>query len=153
MSQRRDDDLPEELLTPLLGAITPQQPPATLRAKVLDRVAAARTSTARTSRINDGPWKTVLPGVDVKTLHHDSATRMVSFLLRAQPGASLPSHPHHAHEECLVLEGEFSMGDLTLRTGDYHMATTDVVHPQASTRTGVIVYLRASVDDYPFACP
>ena len=78
---------------------------------------------------------------------------MVSFLLRAQPGANLPAHGHRAYEECLILEGEFALGGLMLRAGDFVIGHPGEEHPVASTRSGVLVYLRGAADDYPYACP
>jgi anti-sigma factor ChrR (cupin superfamily) len=146
------DVLGSDVLAELLAGVAPETPPAGLRAKVLERVAAAMPATV-TLRAADNDWKPVAPGLEVRTLFYDPQAHMVSFLLRAQPGASLPSHGHRVHEECLVLEGEFSIGDLVLRAGDFHAAAPGVEHSVASTRSGVLVYLRGSGDDYPFACP
>jgi anti-sigma factor ChrR (cupin superfamily) len=136
----------------LLEATTPVAPPAPLRARVLGCVHAAAT-TGVMSRAAAGAWKSVLPGVEVKTLFHDESQRCVSFLLRAQPGASLPAHRHRAYEECLVLQGEFTMGERTLRAGDFELGRPGEDHPVATTQTGVLVYLRGAAEDYPFACP
>ena len=155
MNQRDDDTDPtldDAVLAELLNGIAPEAPPRALRARVLDRAHKAALP-PYTLRAAEGPWKAVQPGIEVKPLAYDAATRMVSFLLRAQPGASLPAHGHHAFEECLVLEGEFVMGDLTLRAGDFHAATVGIEHPAATTPTGVLVYLRGAAEDYPFACP
>jgi anti-sigma factor ChrR (cupin superfamily) len=115
---------------------------------VLERV---RAVTSAIRRAAEGTWQPVMPGIEVKTLFHDAAACTVSFLLRAQPNASLPAHRHTASEECVVLEGEFTLGDATLRAGDYLFAASGTDHPAATTRTGVLVYLRGSVADYPFA--
>jgi len=156
MSQRRDktdDTLDPAVLAALLDAVAPESPPTSLRTTVLERARALATMQAHTVRGTAGEWKTVVPGIEVKTLLYDAAGGAVSFLLRAQPGASLPAHGHRAYEECLVLEGEFTMGDLTLRAGDFQAGQPGEPHPVATTRTGVLVYLRGSADDYPFARP
>jgi anti-sigma factor ChrR (cupin superfamily) len=140
------------VLERLLEAVTPETPPPDLRAKVLERARVAMTMTAHTLRAAEDAWKPVVPGIEFKTLLYDAHARTVSFLLRAQPGASLPAHGHRAYEECLVLEGEFTMGDLTLRAGDFQAGHPGEAHPVATTRTGVLVYLRGAADDYPFAC-
>lgn len=148
-----DETIDSTVLNRLLEAVAPETPPANLRDRVLGRVRASETMTAHTLHTATGTWKPVIPGIEVKTLLHDTQARMVSFLLRAQPGASLPAHGHRAYEECLVLEGEFSMGDLTLRAGDFVAGHPGEEHPIGTTRTGVLVYLRGAVEDYPFACP
>jgi len=148
-----DDVLDAALDRGLLEAAAPVTPPADLRARVLGRVHATAATTGVMSRASAGMWKPVSPGIEVKTLFYDEAQRMVSFLLRAQPGAQLPAHHHHAYEECLVLQGEFTLGDVTLRAGDFELGRPGEAHPAATTHTGVLVYLRGAGEDYPFACP
>src|SRR5688572_6986838 len=135
MTPPKDEDrLSIELEAALALSLTPVTPPEGLRARVLSKVAA-------------DTWKQVGPDMQVRTLYYDEAARMVSFLLRAQPGASMPAHVHHAMEECLVLEGEFALGDRTLRAGDFELGRVGQEHPAASTRTGVLVYLRGAAED------
>jgi anti-sigma factor ChrR (cupin superfamily) len=148
-----DKTLDAELLALLVEAIEPAAPPADLRARVLEQVRTASALLTATSRVKDGPWKTIAPGIDVKTLRYDSGSDLVSFLLRVQPGGTMPAHSHRAIEECLVLEGDFTMGGVTLRAGDFQLGHPGEEHPEASTRSGVLVYLRGSADDYPFARP
>ncbi|MHB8745348.1 MAG: cupin domain-containing protein [Gammaproteobacteria bacterium] len=153
MSEYHDDaeesTLDPEMLTALLQAITPVAPPPALRAKVLERIHAAHRSEDFLTLTTQVGWCELLPGVEVKRLFVDEQTGTKSFLLRAQGGIHLPAHGHRGREECLVLEGEFTMGDLTLRAGDYHVAPEGSEHPMASTHTGVTVYLRAALADYP----
>lgn len=155
MSQRRndtpDDTLDPAVLAALLDALATETPPPELRTGLLARARALTAVQAHTVRAAEGGWRTVLPGIEVKTLLYDTGGGMVSFLLRAQPGAKLPAHGHRAYEECLVLEGEFTMGDHVLRAGDFQAGHPGEQHPVATTRTGALVYLRGSADDYPFA--
>ncbi len=148
-----DEAMDPAVLDRLLEAVAPETPPPGLREKVLARVHTAATMAVHTLRASEGAWKPVIPGIEVKTLLYDAQAHTVSFLLRAQPGASLPAHGHRAYEECVVLEGEFTMGGLTLRAGDFQAGYPGEEHPVATTRTGVLVYLRGAADDYPFACP
>jgi anti-sigma factor ChrR (cupin superfamily) len=141
MTPSKDNDrLAVELETALALALVPVTPPERLRARVLARVQTVA-------------WKQVGPDMQVRTLYYDEAARMVSFLLRVQPGASMPAHVHHAIEECLVLEGEFDLGERTLRVGDFEFGQVGQEHPIATTRLGVLVYIRGAVEDYPFAIP
>lgn len=153
MSHRKripdDAAIPAPLDTALLEEVAPVAPPAGLRARVLARTAVADF---RTLRETEG-WRAMAPGVEFKLLGWDERTDRKSFLLRAKPGIALPAHAHAADEECLVLEGEFSMGDLTLRAGDYHFAPRGSRHPDAVTRTGVLVQLRSCLRDYPTVIP
>jgi len=71
MSQRPTDDvLDPTLQAALLEAAAPVTPPARLRARVL-------------ARIGGGEWKRIDEFMEIKTLHHDEAAHMVSFLVRA----------------------------------------------------------------------
>ncbi|KAF0192637.1 MAG: anti-ECFsigma factor ChrR [Gammaproteobacteria bacterium] len=137
-----------EVLDALLTATTPVEPPRALRAIVLERIGRQADSKFITLPGAQG-WKELIPGIEVKRLCVDEQAGTKSFLLRARAGMSLPGHDHHGFEECMVIDGEFSMGDITLRAGDYHAAVTGTMHPAASTRTGVTVYLRAAISDYP----
>lgn len=141
----RDSDLVGELF----DAIVPQQPPEGLREKVLARVRATNIASGLTTIRSDDAWKPLAPGIDYKMLHYDTGIGSKSFLLRAAAGSRMPPHAHRCYEECLVLEGEFRFGDLALRAGDFHGAAPDAEHGEAYTATGVVVYLRASLQDYP----
>lgn len=153
MTRDEQDSLDPDVLAALLEAGSPMPPPPGLRGKVLDRARRAGRMDATVVRAGEGAWRTVDEGIEVKTLLYDRAADSVTFLLRAAPGASLPGHAHHAVEECLVLEGEFIIGDVTLRAGDFQYGNQGEAHPRAYTETGVLVYLRGSALDYPFACP
>lgn len=152
MSEHRNESDEQEIdidvLEALLVAAAPVEPPNGLRAKVLERVSGQSDSNFITISGAKG-WKELIPGIEVKRLCVDELAGTKSFLLRAKAGMSLPEHQHRGFEECMVIEGEFAMGDITLRAGDYHAALSGTSHPASSTRTGVTVYLRASIHDYP----
>ena len=65
----------------------------------------------------------------------------------------MPEHNHRAFEECLVLEGDFMLGDIKLSAGDFHCAAKSALHGETYTERGVTVYLRANIDDYPGVQP
>lgn len=147
--EQPDESVKRELDETLLEFASPISPPPHLRAKVMERI-RQHTSGDKfiTVRKHQG-WRLLIPGVEVKVLLVDESAGTKSFLLRAQPGVALPSHGHHGDEECQVLEGSFSFGDVTLHAGDYHLARKGASHPISTTQTGVLVYLRASIHDYP----
>ena len=62
-------------------------------------------------------WRELIPGIEFKRLCVDEQAGTKSFLLRVRAGMSLPEHTHQGYEECLVLEGEFSMGVFLLFVG------------------------------------
>lgn len=138
-----------QLLGDLLEAVPPQTPPPGLRAKILARALGSRVLADFITVRNDASWRELFPGLEFKMLMFDAPSSTKSFLLRAAPGIRLPAHGHSTLEECLVLQGEFSMGDLHLRAGDFHCAAAGVVHDEAYTANGVMVYIRSGTDDYP----
>lgn len=152
-STSTNDVIAPELTAAMLEAVAPVTPPAGLRARVLER-ARARPAIPdfKTLRTMEG-WRVMAPGVEYKLLAYDETAHSKSFLLRAQPGVALPAHAHDGDEECLVLEGEFSIGDLNLRAGDFHFAPRGSQHPAAHTQRGVLVYLRSCLRDYPAVAP
>lgn len=155
MSKREISDtaLPNAIADAMLEAIAPVTPPATLRARVLARVAQDRlVADFHTLRTAEG-WRVLAPGLDYKLLAYNEHTDNKSFLLRAAPGSEFPAHAHEGDEECIVLEGEFTMGELTLHAGDFHFAPRGSHHPNAHTRSGALVYLSASARDYPLVVP
>lgn len=95
-----------------------------------------------TKRAGTGDWEEMSPGVTFTVLFEDLAARRRSILVRALPGSIYESHLHdHGHEECLVLEGDLIMGDLTLLPGDFHLAPQGSAHPAATTVSGCLLYL------------
>ena len=148
-----DTTLPAAITDVMLEALAPVTPPAALRARVLARVAKTHTvPDFITLRDSDG-WRVLAPGLEYKLLAYSELTDNKSFLLRAAPGSEFPEHAHEGDEECIVLEGEFTMGDLTLHAGDFHFAARGSHHPNAYTRNGALVYLSASARDYPQVVP
>lgn len=144
-----DEVLDDTTLGELLEAIPPQTPPPGLRAKVLARALGPQSLADFITVRNEGAWHALIPGIDYKMLIYDAQAGSKSFLLRAAAGVSMPAHTHSATEECLVLQGEFSMGEINLRTGDFHCAAAGVTHEAAYTPNGVLVYIRAGINDYP----
>jgi len=98
-----------------------------------------------TVRLEDGGWTPSAPGIEKKFLYRDLATGTESYLFRMQPGASIEMHHHPRAEECLVLEGDLAIGDLRLKTGDYHVATKGTMHPALRSEGGAIVFVRGAV--------
>jgi anti-sigma factor ChrR (cupin superfamily) len=141
--------LPDEALAYLLAAIAPQVPPVEVAARIKRRVVAriGATETERAApafidvRRGDG-WRSLLPGVERKILFDDGVT--LSWLLRMQPGASLPHHVHaEGAEECLVLEGEVWANDVHYGPGDYTIALQGSTHHSVRTERGALVFLRS----------
>jgi anti-sigma factor ChrR (cupin superfamily) len=143
----KSSPIDEETMDTLLENVTPVQPPEHLRAKVMSKLNQVEPSTF-TITVEEG-WITLESGIDFKMLFVDEATQTKSFLLRVAAGMSMPAHAHHDVEECLVLEGDFFLGDIHLTAGDYHCAFKGSVHGDSRTDNGVLVYLKSSIKEYP----
>lgn len=130
----------------LEGEPAPVEPPAGL----WDGIEAAldapgREPYAATIRRRDGHWERIAEGVEKKVLFVDRDQGSESYLLRLLPGARLPAHPHRMAEECMMLEGEFSIGELRLTAGDYHAISAGTVHPEIFSETGGLAYIRGEL--------
>jgi mannose-6-phosphate isomerase-like protein (cupin superfamily) len=93
-----------------------------------------------TVRRDDGVWQPLAPDIAMKVLDSDDSMR--AFLLRLAPGACLPGHPHAEDEMSFVLEGECTLGDVTVGPGDFHLARAGSVHGDVTTRTGCLLLIR-----------
>lgn len=149
MSHERDDTFPPEVMSDLLKGVAPVPPPPSLRARVLQSIAQTPQAAATVMVRDREGWRELAPGIRYKMLFTDPAANSKSFLLQADAGVTMPPHGHSGFEECLVLEGSFSMGDITLHAGDFHAVGKGAVHDTASTTTGVLVYIRSAMTDYP----
>jgi hypothetical protein len=120
-----------------------QAPPAGLFDVIVAAIDAgeAALSGTVTRRAGTGVWTEMGPGVSFTVLFEDPVAKRRSILVRALPGSNYASHFHdEGHEECLVLEGDLIMGDLTLLPGDYHIAAKGSTHPAATTMSGCLLY-------------
>ena len=144
----RREVLDPKVLHELLLAAAPLAPAPEQAAAMKRRVlAAVRTQPAGgdryvTVRSDAGVWMDFLPRVQVKVLHSDG--RYNSILLRMEPGSSLPAHFHEDDEECVVLEGEVSLGDIRVRSGDYHLAPGGSRHGELRSESGALLFLRTT---------
>lgn len=142
--------LPPALTEALLLSVAPLLPQTdranALRARVLAQTSQSDVAQLQTIRADEGSWRSVAPLVDMKVLYDDGHSH--SFLLRLQPGARLPAHGHAADEECFVLEGEGSIGDIFLRAGDFHLAPKGLRHGETFTATGALLFIRTAAPAY-----
>lgn len=100
-----------------------------------------------TIRAEEGEWTEVAPKARIKVLSTDPRTGALSYLLRLEPGFEYQPHGHAIDEECLVLEGEFRIGECRLKAGDYHLAPEGTRHERASTATGALLFIRGPVGE------
>jgi quercetin dioxygenase-like cupin family protein len=120
-------------------------PPADLWSRVeraLDQQPSA--SPFHTVRLDDGEWKPIRPGLERKLLYREPGTGTESYLFRMKPGALIEGHHHARAEECLVLEGDLTIGDLRLNAGDYHVAERGTIHPVLRSDGGAVMFVRGT---------
>ena len=121
------------------------EPPPHIRERVLAQTRQPRQYTVESGRA----WAdSGVPGIDAKVLAVDQARGLVTMLLRGKVGAVYPSHSHTAPEECYVVRGSISIGDLVLRAGDFHHADPDSNHDEIVVLESAEVLLVAGIADY-----
>ena len=145
------------------GAADPASPPASLKARVMDRVRAggdavaiqawkrwAPSDTGEGMVIvrGAGSWeKTGVLGVEVRRLFVDAAADRLTMLVRMAPGTSYPAHSHGGVEECYVLEGDLYGPDFEMRAGDYQRLEGGSVHGIQGTKDGCLLFIASSMND------
>lgn len=131
----------ERQLAPLCDALPPVDPPAELFAAIEARISRPGLPDTMTIRSGEGSWQPLAPGVEAKLLWQNAAIGRQSMLVRVAPGCTYDSHHHSGDEECMVLEGDLSFGDLLLKAGDYHLAHEGGTHPVAISKAGCLLYI------------
>ena len=131
----------EQRLGALEGGTAPHEPTPELWEKIEGALDQAPGDNV-TVRGGEGRWEVIAEGVEKKSLFFDPDAGTESFLLRLAPGTRLPVHHHVMVEECLVIDGDFTIGDERLVAGDYHVAKAGSEHPEAWTVGGNVLYIR-----------
>lgn len=110
-----------------------------LMTRVHDHERGAATSTVRPEH---GEWEKFSPRIKIKVLRRESDGSSMSYLLKLEPGAFLVPHKHHIDEECVVLEGEVTIGEELVGPGTYHLAPRGLVHQPIRSEHGAILFVR-----------
>ena len=90
---------------------------------------------------NQGEWKTVAAGVEVKLLHKTADAK--SFLIKMAANTIIEAHEHTQDEESFVLEGEVWLEGVLCHSGDYHYAQAGSQHQQIRTTQGCTLLIRS----------
>jgi putative transcriptional regulator len=99
-------------------------------------------------RAGQGAWQSVgVEGVSVKRLYVDPTGDNVTMLVRMEPGSIYPAHRHGGPEQCFVLEGDLSVGDVVLHAGDYQCASLHSSHDVTRTERGCLLLIVSSQHD------
>jgi quercetin dioxygenase-like cupin family protein len=137
--------LDDDVLALLNAAQAPEPVDAQLsqrvKRRVLDHIAQAEAAQVAVPP-EAGTWRPFVAGVKIKVLHDSGG--IMSYLLRMEPGSTLPNHRHPHDEECVVVEGSVQMGDVTMGPGGYLMERKDTLHPPLCTVDGATIYLRGA---------
>lgn len=152
----RLDDITVQALTDAIGDPPLPAPAASgsaaLKRRVMQLVAAQphRPPDPAGGHLTAPPdgtgWQPFLAGVDIKVLH--ATDEVMAYLLRLQPGASIPAHRHPMDEECVVLEGQVQIGrHLLLDTGGFHLARAGSLHDTIESAQGATIYLRGAAPE------
>lgn len=116
-----------------------------VKRRLLTRIAADQQPNHLTVQAADGRWKSFGDGLTIKVLHRGDA--VLSYLVRLAPGAALPAHHHPIDEECIVLEGSLTIGELEVGAGGFHLARRGMLHDRIVSRDGALIFLRGAVPD------
>jgi quercetin dioxygenase-like cupin family protein len=135
------------------AGVVPVQPPAGLRAKILDR--AARTPQARPSGaapataggfrfvLNDDPgWVSGrVPGLKIKPLSVSRDMGYQVLLAELAPGASFPEHDHTNSEELFIVSGHLQTEGRLMGPGDFLHAEPGTHHHELVSPDGCVALL------------
>jgi anti-sigma factor ChrR (cupin superfamily) len=148
-SAEQDAILDADLTESMTDAIAPVELSAEqrdrMRTRILNRASAGPPVQMTTLRNGEGAWEDLAPGIRLRTLHLDISSNTRSFLLRMEPGSQVPVHSHTQEEQCLVIEGEVKIGEHTIRSGDWHVASPGTTHEDFRTQTGCLLFIRAEI--------
>ncbi len=134
----------ERLATAAAAKEGPQPSPAVWQA-IQAQIAKEPRPGVVTVRADEGRWRKMAPGIDIKLLNFDEESRVRSALIRVQPGAVYPGHRHDGPEECLMISGDLAFGSLQLKAGDYHLAPKGMYHETARSEGGCLLFIRSYV--------
>lgn len=139
----------------LAYAAVPENPPPSLRARVLERIGAESPAVfecdglyfARGERID---WLAGRgPGIEVKLLGVDAERGRRTVLIRMAPGTVYPAHRHVDLEEIYLLEGDYLVAGVLMHAGDYCRAEVGTVHADTRTINGCTFIVTTSLQDQP----
>ncbi|WP_088252926.1 cupin domain-containing protein [Fimbriiglobus ruber] len=138
----------ENAVRALVAEGEPAEPAPELKGAILARLSPPESSDESpgiTFRFFDALafQPTRYPGMSIRVLHVDQPRNQFTCLIRLEPGAVYPGHPHDGPEECVVLEGEVFVGAVLMRRGDYQRADVGSEHREQRTERGATLFVTA----------
>ncbi len=91
--------------------------------------------------VSDMAWQDVQPGIRMKPLWSDEATKRRAVLSRIEPGAQLPRHKHVGDELIFVVEGAISDEFGAVKAGNMGYRPNGCVHTVASVTGATVLAL------------
>ena len=127
------------LLAPLALAMPAIAPPPRLGDRIARAVDQAEADLSQTfeERLEEGSWREIGPGIEVKPLWDDK-----TFLIRCAPGAVYPGTPDRLFEHCVILHGDMRVDDEILEAGDYRRTDGETTRGAFTSRTGLLLLAR-----------
>ena len=106
-------------------------------------VPSAFVPSAYVQRFDEGHWKPLASHVSCKILHRDPISKMVTSLVRLEPGGYLPRHRHLGFEQTLVVSGDCIVNGQTFYAGDFRTQEQGTVDTEVTTQFGTTILMIA----------
>ncbi|MBJ90275.1 MAG: hypothetical protein CMO98_10485 [Woeseia sp.] len=103
---------------------------------------ASRDHQQKTNETCDS-WPTIAPGISGKVLHYDHMVGAMIYIAKLEPGAQCIVAEQGSPEECMLISGDFSLLNETLKAGDRYSAPKSIIHSGGYTESGAILLIRA----------
>ena len=145
MQPLRELVLNDEICIAIASNIIPTMPAPEVAERIKTKLMQrAQADSHQFMFANQGEWKTVLAGVQMKLLHKTG--KQQSFLLKLAANASIPAHAHTHDEESFVLQGKVMIEGIMCSEGDYHYALAGSQHQAISTVEGCTLLIKNCIN-------
>ena len=115
---------------------------AFLGVNAIEALRAARNE-GRSADNTHETWPVIAPGVMGRVLHYDHLVGSMVYIARMEPDSQCHAADDGSPEECLLISGDFSLSNVTLRAGDRYSASKSVIHSGGHTDNGAVLLIRA----------
>ena len=129
--------------------VPPAAPPSSLKERILARTKEALPAGLSILRnVADTGWQPMkVPGAYVKLLSMNQERGYAVALGKLDPKTSYPPHVHRGPEEVLVLTGDLSIGNVSMRAGDFHKAEAGSRHDINYSESGCTILIVTTMED------